>query len=414
MKKSRFHLSLLAVSLTVIAVLSGCNQTKETKTNNSATTSDYVLSFVAADKTNWDLEVTYGTHVYTIATNLKKDNTFVLEGTCVGEAKIVEGENSPAGFAGANQPSDTRKEEQEQDNTDYSMYDFDLAGTWSYENGWGYTLNFDDANQTVVTASYDKASARQYFYYNLAPVIQGEQQDPSLIQLQANDIDFRNEMAADYVIAEERNSTYILQGSGKAPTGNQIRMNIYCMKDGNAAVVNQSGSTTTYKIGTWTEDEVNHILSLTVDETTTVAEYCDIPGKEGYRMSVTSSGGGPSTTLICYLPLVDGIKASDYIDSDFEGETIKTLVCPENDYSIILTEKGILKVMSRETVNEKSTYTYDETSDVYKLIVGNEEYMTTKEDGIYSVDITIVASNPMGAMFGPGTETLDPRSFTFE
>lgn len=414
MKKSRFHLSLLAISLAVITVLSGCNQTKEIKTNNNAATSDYVLSFVAADKTNWDLEVTYGTHVYTIATNLKKDNTFVLEGTCVGEAEIVEGENSQAGFAGANQPNDTRKEEQAKDKTDYSMYDFDLTGTWSYEKGWGYTLNFEDTNNTVVTADYDKASSRQYFYYNLAPVIQGEQQSSFLIQFQANDIAFRSEMAADYVIAEERNATYIFKASGKTQTGNQIRMNIYCMENGNATVINQSGSSTTYQIGSWTEDKTNHILSLTIGDTTTVAEYCGISGKEAYRMSVTSSGGfGPATTILCYLPLVDGLKASDYVDSDFEGDTVKTLVCPENDYSIILTEKGILKVMSGGTVSEKSTYTYDVASDVYKLVVGKEEYQTTKEDGIYSVDITLVVSDPMAAMFGGESKTY-PRSFTFQ
>ncbi len=435
MKRGRVIALLLAAGISSAAFMTGCaNQSNGTSKVTEQKESNYVLSFVAADKTNWDQVVTIGNHTYTIAVNLSDDNSFELKGTCVGIAEETgqqEGMAAPGTGAPDMQETepvspgteDSRAADSDTDNSgeksaqtedagsksteDLTAYDFTINGTWSYEDGWGYTLTFDDGQDTSVTANFDKASSRQYFYYDLAPTVDGEAQEAVQVQFQAKDVEFRNEMADDYVIAEERNATYIFEGNGNSQTGNAINIKIYCEEDGTVAVLSQNGSTMTYSGGTWTEDTSTHEFTIDAGGPIT-ADYCDISGKEGYRLNYTSTGGmGPSTTLTCYLPLAEGITSDDYTDEDFEGTVVKNLTCTEADYTIELTEKGFLKVCSEGTVNETSTYTYNEGADTYSLIIGGQTYNTTKNGDTYTVDVKITVTS----MFG--TEEYE-RTFTFQ
>lgn len=419
MKKGKGMTLLIAASVSS-GMLAGCGAQGDanTETSQSKQEEDYVLSFVAADKTNWDKEVTIGEHTYTLVVNLDDDNTLKFVGTCTGEAEAETGNNmgpgggmggpgggAPGGEANPEAGAPTQESQSEtetetepdSDSGDLSKYNFEMDGTWSYEDGWGYTLTLEDGQDTTVTANFDKASSRQYFYYNLAPTINGEKQEAGLVQFQAKDTKFRSEMAADYVIDEERKATYIFEGEGTTATGNASTIKIYCKNDGTVACMIQKGSESSYAVGTWTEDEKTHTMKISTTDGEFTADYCDIAGKEGYRVFMTASGGmGPSTTLTCYAAIADGVDVTTYTDADFEGKTVKTMTCKEGDYTIELTEKGFLKVKSADTVSETSTYTYDESSDTYTLIVGGQTYTVPNEGGTYTAEITITVRQMMG------------------
>lgn len=418
MKKGKVIALLIAASISS-SMMVGCGSQDGAKTKSSATQNEeYVLSFVAADKTNWDKEVTIGNYKYKVSVDLRDDNTLKLIGMCIGEAEAEEqngaGEMGPDQMGpeqgGApeaeaapegEQEAEGEKEQEEAETTgskDLSKYDFDMDGTWTYEDGWGYTLKFEDGEDTTVTANFDKASSRQYFYYDLAPTIDGEKVEAGMIQLQAKDTKFRSEMAEDYVTAEERNATYIFEGKGTTATGNASTIKIYCRNDNTVAMLSNKGSETSYSVGTWEEDSTAHKFIITIDGSEFKADYCDVAGKEGYRVTMTIGGGmGPSSSLVCYVAVAEGVNVEEYTDADFEGAAVKTMTCAEGDYTIDLTEKGFLKVKSGDSVSETSTYTYDQATDTYTLVVSGETYTMTNNGGAYSAEITITVQQMMGS-----------------
>ncbi|MCD8382118.1 MAG: hypothetical protein LUC30_04265 [Clostridiales bacterium] len=399
---------MAACMIAGLLLLSGCSgsdedadttgDTGDTEASASDTaaeeTEDYVLSFVAADKTNWDMEVTFGSYVYTIAVNLSDDNTFALVGTCVSGAEI------------ANEDGTTEEVSLTED--EMAAAGFEIDGTWSYEEGWGYTLTFDDGNDTTITADFDTASSRHYFYYNLTPTVNGETQETTQVEFQVQDTDFRQSIADDYVIAEERNAVYIFSAKGTSGNGNATSLNIYLQDSGNVAVISESGTSTTYSTGTWTEDEANHVLSVTVGGSTSVADYCDTEGKEGYRLNYVTTSMWGTDTQTCYYPLVDGVSADDYTDEDFEGATLYTMTCEEGDYTIDLTEKGFAVLYSSGSRSETASYTYDESSDTYTITLSDQTLTTTNNEGTYSVEASFVQTS----MWGDGETLVRTLSFT--
>ena len=461
-KTYRGHMATMCM-VSCAVLLSACGNSSgdsgDKKTSDSEQ-SKYVLTFVAADKTNWDKEVTFGDYDYTLAVNLEEDNTLKLLGTCVGQAEpeaeaqggmpdfgkqgsdedkdgpgqegqdpegqnpegqAPEGQNpegqNPEGKAPEGEDSDKKapekdaQEDKAMSESEMDEKDFEIDGTWSYEEGWGYTLVFEDGSDTTITADFDKASSRQYFYYDMVPDIEGQDVKPVQVQFQAEDRKFRSEMADDYVISEERNAKYYFKGSGKTGMGNATSISVYCEEDGTVAVVSLSGSTTTYSRGTWSEDEASHQLNLMVGDTDISADYCDVAGKEGYRINYEVSGMGGSTSVVCYAPVAEGMKSEDYKAEDFEGAVTHTLTCPEGDYTIELTEKGFLNVYSEGTPVESSVYSYDEAGDVYTMTLGGTEVKTAKNGNAYTVTGSFTKSNgmPMG-----GEAVPDTRTFTFQ
>lgn len=338
MKNRRVIAILLAMTLAAGTMLSGCQKSSDGNSGQATQQEEEqnqdVLSFVAADKTNWDKEVALGGYAFTLAIHLNEDGTLLLEGVCVGEApeEQMPGGGNIGEDDGQDMPQEeTLQEKTEQgnaengnaenggeDNEDFSKYDFEIEGTWSYETGWGYTLSFDDGQDTTITANFDKASSRQYFYYEMEPTIGGQKAERTQVQFQAEDREFRSEMAADYVTAEERNAKYIFEGKGNSATGNAIKTQVYCEEDGSLAILTQSGSSTTYSTGTWKEDETVHQLTITADGEDTIAYYSETAEKQGYCLIVTSSGGpGPSSFLLAYCSLTDGVGAGDFTEDDF-------------------------------------------------------------------------------------------------
>lgn len=369
MKNKKVMACLLAMSLACsMSMMTGCGGTNDAgkgakdDTKQEQQQNDDVLTFVAADKTNWDKEVALGGYGFKLAVHLNEDNTLTLEGTCVGEAEEEQGMMGPGGGMGggmpggdagggegaapggdeagtpadgeanasdgngAGTPADGGEGGQANGSAgdkssaggDFSQYDFEIGGTWEYETGWGYTLTLDDGNNTTITANFDKASSRQYFYYDMEPTIGGTKAEKTQVQFQAEDRNFRSEMAADYTTAEERNAKYIFEGKGNSATGNAVKSQVYCQENGTVAVITLSGSSTTYSTGTWEEDEDAHKMIITMDGEETTAYYSAAAGKEGYCLLVTSSGGpGPASYLLCYCPLTEGVSASDFTEADF-------------------------------------------------------------------------------------------------
>lgn len=87
MKKNTGIPRAAVAGLALCAVLlTGCTKspsgTETTPTASSSTSqSDGNLSFVAADKSNWDKEVAIGDYQYTLAVNFAKGGTLTLTGT---------------------------------------------------------------------------------------------------------------------------------------------------------------------------------------------------------------------------------------------------------------------------------------------------------------------------------------------
>lgn len=157
--------------------------------------------------------------VLPIGSNLDGSPYYVFD---YGEGLISQG------GGGQEEQAEETEEKEETPLTDEEKEEknFTIEGTWSYEEGWGYTLSFDDGRDTTITADFDKASSCQYFYYDVAPAIDGQQQEAVQVQFQAEDREFRKEMAEDYVISEERNAKYMFEASGNTATGNAMKITI--------------------------------------------------------------------------------------------------------------------------------------------------------------------------------------------
>ena len=122
------------------------------------------------------------------------------------------------------------------------------------------------------------------------------------------------------------------------------------------------------------------------------ADYCDVSGKEGYRITYNSDAMYAS---------VSGAEIS-YTDEDFNGKTVLTLQCAEQDYTVALTEKGFAVVMKDGQVD--STGKYTEQDGAYTIILDGESYVS--KDGTITVEF---ADNSQSASSGGG----DPVSRTF-
>ena len=360
------------IALTVLlccALLLACGQTAATQTATTQQTSSQTtttqqaqenITFVAADKTNWDKEITIGDYAYTLAVELKADGTVELNATCVGKPQ-AESNTGMGGSGGTEEETAPAEPEPEMTASEKEAQNFSLSGSWTKEEGFGYTITID--GYTTKT-NFDKASSRHIFH--------AEVKNSGLIEFQGKDTAFRKELAADYQDFEVRDAQYIFEGTGTTATGNASSTKVYLEKDGTANSLVQSGSSPTYTRGTWSE---NADKSLTVNlggEKT--ADYCDIAGKEGYRLVYNSN------TMYCS---VSGA-AVEYSGEDFDGKVVKTLQCSQQDYTVELTEKGTANVM--KGAEKSSAGKYVEEGDTLKITIDGTEYVSA--DGLITLEFS--------------------------
>lgn len=436
MKRTKM-LSVLALGCALagsLCLLAGCGPADDPDDTDAP-----VLNFVATDSTNWDASVSIAEKAYNLSMDLNADNTLTLLGTCTGEAQQSGGpgdsggsdsggseeggeeetpgggEDTPGGGGApfsvtASAPADAGEDEEGGETTDFSAYNFTISGTWSEETGWGYTLNMDDASDTVIHVNFDKTSGRHYFYYYAAPTIDGTVADETLVRMEAKDSDYRKTLDANYKIYEERTCTYMFRGGQEGGSGNLSSAYIYLMPDGSVVSLSGTSNNRTYSAkGSWEEDKANHVITMDVNGTAcTTDAYCDIAGKEGYRMQYAAASSGPgggSSSMTLYASCDPSQFTWDqYTTTDFEGEDI--FVMESADYELRLTEKGYARVVNAGTSTAvfSGTYTTDADGN-YVITTQYGTYTSVKNGSTVTMELHIPVKTGSGP-FVSETETV--------
>ena len=399
-----FKRVIVAILAVCLILLSGCTAggDETTPPASDPSTSDAKITFVVADKTNWDKEVTLNGYTYTLNVLIKDGGVLELVGTCTGKAQAAtggqetgssDGETTDGAAGETTGATEAPATEAPMTDAEKAAKNFTKTGTWTLEAGYGYTLTID--GYTTKT-NWDKASGRHYFYAD----INHDGASTGLIQFQGKDSGFRNEVAADYEDFEVRDAEVIFTASGTTTTGNASQTNLYLEKDGSANSVVISGSSTTYTRGSWVKNE-NGSLTVSIGGSDYDVAYCDIAGKEGYRITYSSS------TMYCTLSGAE----IEYTDEDFNGKVIATLQCAEQDYTLELTEKGFAVLKENGAVSSTGSYTKD--GDVYTVSIaggifvseGNLITISYEKQGDSS-NTTVV--NKTFALDGSIPEAADP------
>lgn len=361
--KKRTTLSLMLGAVMAVSVCGGlvaCDPANEPEPTPSPA-DDKVLNFVAVDGTNWDTDVTLDSKKFKLSLDLNNDKTLKLTGTCGGKVQSQGGGGGGfPGFGGGEGPGGgpaPAAEETEEEETDFSVYDFSVNGSWTEEAGWGYTLKFTDGNNTEIVANFDKTSGRHYFYYYMSPKIGENTAAETLVKFEAKDSAYRKILNANYVTYEERNCVYMFKGGQEGGSGNLSTATVYLMPEGKVVTLTGTSNSLTYNgKGNWTEDKTNHVISGTADTTAFETDaYCDIAGREGYRMqfSAKRSGPGPggSTAITVYASCDTSKYTWDkYVTSDFEGNVIETWEgvnsIDQATFELRLTDKNFANIVN--------------------------------------------------------------------
>lgn len=360
-----------------------------------------LLNFVAVSGTEWDTSVTIDGKAYNLSLDLKSDNSLALAGTCSGKAQSSGG-NPSGGPGGSNNPTGNtggETETEEPEEVDYTKYNFEIGGTWSEEAGWGYTLNLKDSASTTIHVNYDTTSGRQYFYYTVSAVIDGKEVTGSQSKFEAKDSAYRRKLDANYKIYEERVCKYMFRGGQEGGSGNLKSAWLYLMPDGGIACVSGTSNSLSYTTnGSWREDASNHVIAIEVDGTTyTTNGYCDIKGKEGYRVVYSAM-----TLYASQNP--DSFTWDQYHSVDFEGETIYTWtgLGEFSEYTLELTEKMYANVKEGDSVSYKTYYSEDDGV----FTIGENSSVTADGETTIHVKWVVVTSNCCGT-----TETTYESDF---
>ena len=335
-------LRLAVVLGLIVCLLCACggnsgntNETKKPSNNSgSKADSDTVLSFVAADKTDWDLEVAFGDINYKIAIDLNKDNTLTLKGTCTGRVQ-ASGGNNMGGSGGQEETQAPVETQAPLTDAEKEALNFTQSGTWTYETGYGYTITIEGGE--AVKTDFDKASSRQYFYTE----IEKDGVKSGLTQFQAKDSSFRKEIAADYQDFEVRDAEYIFSVV-VIGNNNPNSTHLYLEKDGVANSLTYSGSSPTYKRGRWNIDPEDNLLTVYIEDDMYKGDYCDAAGKEGWRLKYNDN-------------VMYSREDVEYTAEDFEGAVTKEFKSEDGTHTLKLTEKGFAKLIDgdgNETVGK--------------------------------------------------------------
>ena len=354
---------IVAILLVCLVVMAGCTSNEPTTTPTTTKGDDAKVTFVVADKTNWDKEVSINGFGYTLAVNLKDGGVIELVGTCTGKAQAAAGGQQGGSSDGEGTTTGAQGGETVEPTTEAPMTDaekaaknFTKTGTWTYETGYGYTITIDGI---TTKTNFDKASARHYFYME----INHDGASTGMIQFQGKDPGFLKEIASDYKEFEIRDAKIIFTATGNTATGNASTTALYLEKDGAANSKVQSGSSTTYTRGSWVEN-ADKSITLTIGGSTYNVDYCDVSGKEGYRVTYSSN--------TMYYTL-SGAEVT-YTEEDFNGKVVATLQCAEQDYTLELTEKGFAVLKEKGAVSTTGKYT--KAGDVYTVTLNGVDYVS--------------------------------------
>lgn len=377
-KKSFASLLLLGAA----GALFACSG-EDTASSDSSTEVANEQDFVAVTASEWDAEVTVGSHIYTFDLALKADSTLSFEATCVGESQSMGGGGFP-GFGSVIVSSSSEA-------VDYSSYDFSFGGSWTLETGYGYILSFEDDAKSTIHVDYNKTQGRHEFYYS---VTTSEGSTTTLFQ--ARDSAFRSTLADDYATWDERDSTYIFTGETTGNNNSLAYAYLYCHSDGSAVFNTASGSDREVTLGlSWSVTD--GVFSLVDGDSTYTADTSINTSRPGYRLNYQDIAFFCSTS--------SSVAWDDMENGDFDGETLYKFEGSLTTSGMNVTTYFIeldLAVDNRaflyigSTQNTTGTYTFE--NEVFHIeLAGHDATDVSKnDDGSYTYTFVYSVSSGWG------------------
>ena len=176
-------------------------------------------------------------------------------------------------------------EDEEEEEIDYSKYNYTKSGTWSEEEGYGYIFVLDGE---TIHVNYDVYQSAHYFYYAPTATIDGKEvKAASAVRMSAMDVSYQQKLAADYEIYEARTCTYHFYGGADSVGGNLNVTDLYLLPGG-VAVDMTGRDSVSYSQGTWSE--ANGVITVKFgegeDEETYTSEKST--AGDGYRIDFGS------------------------------------------------------------------------------------------------------------------------------
>ena len=339
------------------------------------------FTFVATSSTEWNTSVSIGDWTYKFKGNLQSGNKFVLSAITDGKAQ-TGGPGGPGGgfpgggFPGGGFPAEETSETSQPTEEELRAQDFTIEGTWTHDVGYGYVLNLNDENKTVIHADYSKIEGRHSFYYT---VTKGDKS--SLVYFQAKDPTYRNRLAKDYQTWDKRDSKYILTAKATGNNSSVAYAYMYCHNDGSVVInapKNMSPDRSVTFGNTWTEND-RHVVSLISGDVTYPGVETINPAHPGYRISYNG--------LTFLYSFDENVKWSKLTIEDFDGTAIYKFAGEKSGFmsstkiALNLYDEGVAKWYEGSNFDPKQTGTWVESND--KLITvtfGDKSYSTILTD----------------------------------
>ena len=366
-----------------------------------------VLTFTAQVKSARNAVVAVGDYAYAFELNLYDDKTLDLKCTAIGDKSLatVAGGGVNAGVSFDDLTDHVGSEE-------FAKYNIEYDGTWSEEEGWGYTVKLNDADKSEIKVDYDSLTGRHTFFYYIAPVVDEVQVSDTLIKFMAEDSSYRKKLASDYETYHVHESTY--QFYAYAADGSRYnRREMYLMPDGSVANYYEEGSEESYDgLGTWSETQ-DHVITIVSGGITYVSNKYD--PELGYRFPKAQSDNSG------FISITDDYKSNQLTDYIFDGDVVDTIngtgaVIKQNgsdvepayaDYTLQLTEKGTAKIVDASG-SELASGTYTGEAGSYTVTIGGGT--GTFADNALGLEVTVTTTTKRGPNI---TTTVKVYSFTF-
>ena len=369
----------------------GCS--KKTDSTSSGATDDSI-HFVAVEQTSWDAEITVGSHKYQFDVELKADKTVNFAATCTAEVKQQQGGGGFGPF-GLNAADSTDSAESSSEQVDYSKYNFNIAGTWSLETGYGYVINLKDTGNSILHTNYETLQGRHEFYYTVTT-----DEGSATVQFQNKDSNFRKSLASDYKTWDERDSKYIFTGE-TAGNNSSVALSYLYLHSDNSVVYN-------YASGSYRKETLGMTWKL-VDNIPVI-----VSGQDEYKPDIALNNKGYRLSYGGYAFFCSTDSSVDSLsltNSDFDGKTLYqftgsyTTSGPDGktkEVELNLTDNANkMFLYSDGNLNKKGTYSFADETFTFTFDGEDPVTVTKNEDGNYVYSFQIVSSSFFG------TSTID-------
>lgn len=366
-------------------LVAGCKDNKST--SQPQKTED--VRFVACTKADFDTEVTVGSHKHKLAFDLKKDKSLAFSGTCTGKVQTSSGgPGGPGGgFPGFGQARTDTATSAEEEETDFTKYNFEIKGSWVLEEKQGYVMTLSDSLNSVIHTDYERLQGRHQFYFNVKT-----DEGSKVTLFQMKDSEFRKTLPADYKTWDERDSEFIFEGITTGNNSSLATAYLYAHKDSSVVFNTASGSDRKVTLDLkWKKDGNDFVL---IDGNKEIkAENSVDSSRSGLRLNYNS------ITFFCSKTA--SIANSELKNEDFDGKTLYQFT---GSYTTSGPDGGTKNVVLNLTDNRNSMYlytgntlskkgTYVKENDKFILTFEQEEPVEIVKNGegkfVYSFQLTV-------------------------